>query len=293
VPTSDRFATLIERITPTPVEESRYSAHLATVTQAVKNALKTVRAQTIGSFARGTAVRGVSDLDLMVVLSAPERDWGGRNESSVTVLKKVKSVLTARFWNTEMRKDGSAVVVQFASGDRPVDVVPGFYVGPASRLSNYPVFAIPDGAGRWLETSPEAHGRYIQEQDAHCGGKLKRLAMLAKFWAACHPQLNLHSFHTEIVIAYREICAGPKSYATALHELFRVLSDRGGQGIRDPLRLSGIIPASAGPSGAERLAAAARSAAGRSARAIDAEHSQDTPEAIRLWKIASNGDFPS
>lgn len=41
------------------------------------------RTERIGSFSRGTAVRGISDLDLMVVLSSNERKWGRGNTTSV------------------------------------------------------------------------------------------------------------------------------------------------------------------------------------------------------------------
>src|SRR5580704_16678121 len=73
---SDRFSTLIERIAPTPAENSAFSSHLKTVSAAAEAVLEINRTERIGSFSRGTAVRGISDLDLMVVLNSNERKWG-------------------------------------------------------------------------------------------------------------------------------------------------------------------------------------------------------------------------
>lgn len=297
MPISDRFSILIERIAPTPAELSSYSTHLRTISSAVESVLDINRTERIGSFSRGTAVRGVSDLDLMVILSSNERKWGRGTTTSTTTLKKVKDALSGRFVSTTIRNSGNAVVLSFASGHRPVDVVPAFYAGPyhgpAEQFKNYPTFRIPDGSGNWLETSPQVHGAALAAEDERSGYKLKRVASLAKYWAAVRAHLNLHSFHSEIFIACSEISIRPRAYAAIMYELFKSLSDRGGRGIRDPLGISGVIPASSSPGGAERLAAAARTAAYHSAKALEAEESRNVPEAVRQWKIVFDGNFPS
>src|SRR6266550_314352 len=170
----------------------------------------------------------------------------GRNDKkSSTVLTKVRDALAARFSSTAIRNDRNAVVLRFAGGNRPVDVVPAFYVGPfrdeGSQFRNYPLFVIPDGTGGWLHTSPQIHGAALRAEDERSGGKLRRLALLAKYWAICHANCRLHSFHAEVMIACSGICVGPKSYSVAVHEFFSELSSRAGRGIRDPLKISGVI----------------------------------------------------
>jgi hypothetical protein len=292
-----RFSILIDRIAPTSAEINAYSTHLKTVGNAVEAALQINRTERIGSFSRGSAVRGISDLDLMVVLSSNERKWGGSTTTSSTVLNKIKDALSDRFYSTAIRNSGNAVVLSFAGGRRSVDVVPAFFVRPyqgsAAAYTNYPIFTIPDGAGAWLETSPQVHGAALSHEDQRSGHKLKRVAMLAKYWAALRTNLKLHSFHTEILIASTQISIGPRPYAAILHDLFKHIADRRGQGIRDPLQISGVIPSSTGLAGAERLAAAAVTALDHSARALDAEANRDTSEAIRQWKIVFAGNFPS
>jgi hypothetical protein len=232
----------------------------------------------------------------MVVLSSNERKWGQTNTASSTTLNKVKKALAARFWSTPMRNSGSAVVLSFAAGRKTVDIVPAFYAGPYkgsfSQFANYPLFNIPDGAGGWLITSPQIHGAALAAEDARSGFKLKRTAQLAKYWASTRVNLRLHSFHVELLIASLEIAIGPRSYGQVLHELFKGICSRSGRGIQDPLRISGIVPASTGDAAAERLATAARTAAAHSARALEAELKENLPEAVRQWRIVFGGTFP-
>ena len=297
MPIPRRFSILIERITPGATETSAYSTHLKTVGNAVEAALEINRTERIGSFSRGSAVKGVSDLDLMVVLSSNERKWGKNITSSTTILNKIREALKYRFNATNIRSSESAVVLSFAGGHRSVDVVPAFfqrpYRGSATGYTNYPVFTIPDGAGDWLETSPQIHGAALSHEDQRSGYKLKRVAMLAKYWAALRTNVKLHSFHTEILIASTEISIGARPYAAMLHDLFKHIADRRGQGIRDPLGISGVIPSSTGHASAERLAEAANAALGHSTRALHAEAEGDTSEAIRQWKLVFAGHFPS
>lgn len=202
---------------------------------AVEAALEINRPERIGSFSRSTAVKGISDLDLMVILSSNERKWGRNTTSSTTVLNKIKDALTYRFNATSIRNSGSAVVLSFASGRRSVDVVPAFferpYRGSATGYTNYPIFTIPDGAGGWLETNPQIHGAALSHEDQRSGYKIKRVAMLAKYWAALRTSVRLHSFHTEILIASTQISIGPRPYAAILHDLLKHIADRGGRGM--------------------------------------------------------------
>ncbi len=288
MPVSDRFSELIERITPTQAEAEAYGRHFRTVSGAVANALRTNRVEAIGSFSRNTAVSGVSDLDLLVVLSAKEGRWGDTNVSSHTVLKNVRNALRGRLHETDVVIDANAVVVHFSQGQRPVDVVPGFYVGPARAFRNYPVFRIPDGFGGWLDTSPHAHAAYLKESTQRSRGKLPRLAQLAKWWASRHSHVSVTSFHLEILIAAFGLCDQPISYADALGQLFAVMRKRQARGIRDPLGISGVIPAAKSESARERLLASISKAADHSAVALQAEASRNTPEAVRQWRIAFN-----
>jgi len=139
---ADRFVKLLSQIEPTGSELEKLATHRSSVASARGRALKTNRVEPIGSHSRGTAVRAASDLDLLLVLSVKERTWGDREKPSSTVMSRVRAELRATFGSTDIGRDGQAIVVSFADGRRPVEVVPAFYVGPGHE--NYPVFEIPD-----------------------------------------------------------------------------------------------------------------------------------------------------
>ena len=155
-------------------------------------------------------------------------------------MQNVRDAIRSRFPDTDVGRDGQAVVVRFADGEDPVDVVPGVYGGPGPN--NYPKFFIPDGAGDWMPTSPQAHNKFIAERDG--GGKLPNVARLAKWWRICRsPNVPLSGFHVEMLLANSGICTGVKSYARCFSELLDLLERRGGAALQDPIGVSGYIKA--------------------------------------------------
>lgn len=287
MPISDRFAKLIEHIAPSDADVRAYEQHLATVSAVIKRELNTNRVEPIGSYARRTAVRRVSDLDVLAVLNAKERRWGDDGKSSRTVLNNVRLALSKALPATAIGTDRNAVVVQFKGGERPIDVVPAFYAGPAKQFRNYPLFRIPNGRGGWLTTSPSAHAKYLQEDYQRSRGKSVRLAQIIKFWASCHPHVQFTSFHIELLIAAYGVVAAPGSYADAVHVFFRLMAQRDAAGLRDPLGIASCIPATR-RSSAAGLISAVHKAAEHSLCALDAEARRKTPEAVRQWRIVFN-----
>jgi hypothetical protein len=244
----------------------------------------------IGSAVRGSAIPQTSDLDLMLVLRVHEARWGGQLTSSFTVLNNVRAQLRARYRNTEIGRDGQAVVVDFEDGERPVEVVPAVF---ARFQEGVPLYAIPDGQGGWITTSPALHRRYISQADARSGGKLKNVARMIKYWRWCRtPDIPLSSFHIELLMAHEGICAGVKMYGQCLYDLFQLLSKRECRALQDPLGISGLVQAANTEAKRERAVAAVSDSAFHSARALLAELQGDTEEAIRQWDIVFNRFFP-
>lgn len=286
-----RFLTLLDRLEPTPTELAAYTRHKASVDGAL--GLVSVR---IGSMGRGTAIRGASDLDLLAKLSREAVATGGRLESSDRVLRRLRGQLNATFALTEVRRDQVAVVVQFGKGDRAVDVVPAVFdrmviVDGVGTMR--PRFLIPNGDGRWQQTSPGAHDAYIAQADLISGYKLKRVARMLKFWRGCRsPAVPLQSFHAELVLAATGACVGAKSYAECMLDAFAALAARGGRGLQDPLSISGIIPAASTRRGAELCHQSVLHSLDHGRRAVMAEHAGNFQEAARQWGIVFNGSFP-
>jgi tRNA nucleotidyltransferase (CCA-adding enzyme) len=177
---ADGFNTLLSRIEPTERDINIYESHRQSITRRLETVFSTNKVELIGSCARGSSIRATSDIDLLLILKREEVKWGEGYKSSTTILDHVRSELLNRYPMTPVVRDVHAIVTRFADNQHPVDVVPGFYWKHGGAL-NYPIFAIPDGSGGWMLTSPQSHNKFINDADAKSGGKLKRVARLIKF----------------------------------------------------------------------------------------------------------------
>lgn len=249
------------------------------------------RLQIVGSHSRATAIRRLSDVDYFAVISRSDARWGGKYVSSATVLDAVRDDLRFSFPATDISRDGQAVTLRFGQAEFPVDVVPAIF--REFRQSVGPVYEIPDGTGGWLTTSPLAHNRFIREADGRSGGKLKRTAQLIKFWRECRqPRVPLSSFHVELVLADTGVCEGAKSYSRCLEEALTMFARRRSQAYRDPLGISGYVPAARTESQRGSNMSALEWASDHASRAYDAEAAGNYDEAVRQWDIVFNGTFP-
>lgn len=283
------MATLASRIQPQSGELEAARRHLLTVRKRLATSFDVSKIVSIGSHARETAIRWHSDLDVMVVLRRNEAKWGGDLISSFTVLQKVKSDLQDRYINTEVRRDQQAVVLDFADGEQSLDVVPALFL----RLEKLcPVYMIPDGNGKWLETSPEAHNRYFAAAVEKSGGKLKKLIQLIKWWKYSREQpIPIQSFHIDLLFASTGLCIGVKPYTHCLYEAFKLLVERECRGFRDPLGISGVVYAAQTDAQWEAVNKAAQYVLAHAKAAIVAESSKDYTEANRQWSIVFNGEY--
>lgn len=236
------FGALLQRLQPLLNEQLAARRHADAIKARLSGAFKLRAFQIVGSHARSTAIRHLSDVDYFAVISRDDARWGGQYVNSSTVLDAVRDELQFRFPATDVTRDGQAVVVRFRQSEFPVDVVPAIF--GEFRQGTGPVYAIPDGGGDWLRTSPPAHNAFIKRADQRSGGKLKKTAQLIKFWRECRqPRVPLSSFHVEVMLADTGVCEGAKSYSRCLSEAFGILARRGGRAYQDPLAISGYIPA--------------------------------------------------
>lgn len=285
------FGELLKRIEPTARDRLIYQTHEKTVRQRLETVFRTNRVVRVGSYSRGTSIRHTSDVDLMLVLKREEVRWGGQLKSSTTVLNSVRTQLSDRYFQTDVRRDRQAVVVRFRNNQYPVDIVPAAYDRHGGDTT-YPIFIIPDGNGGWLETSPLAHNKFIKDADGASSRKLTRTAKLIKYWRYCRePRIPLNSFHVELLLADENICAGAKSYAVCFNNALWALANRDCQPLEDPVRISGLIEAANTEPMRGKAQAAVLSSAQRTYNAVMAEQAGDVTEALRLWEIVFNHRF--
>lgn len=286
------FLVLIDRVQPTKVEQDRARLHAETIRTRLGSSFKLRRPIVIGSYSRHTAVRGYSDIDLLAILSRQEARWGDGYKRSDAFLGQIKNDLMARYPATDVRRDSQAVVVHFAQGHEGVDVVPGIFWEMTSHKR--PLYYIPDGSGEWMPTSPEAHNVYLSNNNIKSGGKWRRTVQLIKFWRECRsPRVPLSSFHLELLLSAEGTCVGPKSYAQCVFEAFHLLVERECRGIRDPVGISGTIPAIRTDAQREVALQSVIYAREHALSALEAESAGNRKEAFRQWNIVFNGFFPA
>jgi len=106
-----RFAALLAHLQPTTAELTAYAGHRRTLETRLQQQFGTPAVEVIGSHDRGTAIRSASDMDILVRIPREMAMRGGSLKSSQTVLQNIRAALTDRYTQTDIRRDGQAVVV--------------------------------------------------------------------------------------------------------------------------------------------------------------------------------------
>lgn len=286
---SDTLRRLATALMPTSSEVGAAERHFDTICTRLQQTFGASRFITIGSHARGTAIRTFSDIDILAVLPRRVARWGGNLIAPRTFLAKVADDLQGRYRTTSVRPDGQAVVLNFSAGAHSVDVVPGIFEGMNGRR---PMYLIPGTADEWITTSPETHDVIFGDANQRSGGKLGALARLAKGWKyGREAPISISSFYADMVLATTDVATGVKSYGQCLRDFFAQLVARHGRGLRDPGGVAGIISASPPQGQRDRLCVAARFALQHADSALHAESMRRDHEANRQWGIVFNRNF--
>lgn len=130
----------------------------------------------VGSYGRHTAIRGVSDLDMIYILPPGLRSNYAGDTGPRRILTRVKNVLKARYPNTEVRVDQCVVRVQFTSNKFKFEVQPAFPNDDGS-------FDYPDTvAESWKITKPRDEIRATRECNERTSTNMRHLARIARAW---------------------------------------------------------------------------------------------------------------
>lgn len=132
----------------------------------------------VGSYGRGTAIRGFSDLDLLYEMPWSEytRFNGYLYNGQSSLLQAVRNSIRTTYPNTEVGGDGQVVVVQFADG-MCFEVVPGF-------RNNDNSFTYPDSnaGGSWKITNPLPEIAAVEAGDHAWNNNMTRLCRMTRAW---------------------------------------------------------------------------------------------------------------
>ena len=283
---SDILKSLLSRIQPTGGETQAAEKHFGTIKTRLETVFAAKKFPKVGSFSRGTFIRGRSDVDVFAQIPLDEVWWGNEWKSSFTILDNFRKELATRLPNTKLGRDVHAIVVEFR--DMDIDVVPAAW-GGFSKEYKRPMYYIPDGNGRWKLTSPEIHNGYNAMKNQESGGKLRAVAQLFKFWRLCRePAIPISSFHIEMVLASEGVCVGVKSYAECMSEMLQKMAERDCAGIRDPYGISGYIPATQTDAQRATALASVRHSREHAKSALAAERVGMVSEALQQWNYVFN-----
>lgn len=135
----------------------------------------------VGSYGRDTAIRGVSDIDMIFRLpySVYERYDSYLGNGQSALLQAVKNSILRTYSTTDVGGDGQVVVVRFSS--MRFEVVPAF-------VNKDDSFTYPDSnnGGRWRITDPRPEISAVNETNNLCNLNLKRLCRMARAWKDEH-----------------------------------------------------------------------------------------------------------
>jgi hypothetical protein len=278
------FDVLLSRQTPTQSERDAAAGHRASV-EAALTPLDIFGLWETGSFRHGTAVRGHSDVDVLVNLR------GARPSDPDAALSRVKAALVARFPYTDIRVSRPAVVVNFAGGDERWEVIPAYFKGTVGSES---VYEIPAPGGLWMDTSPVAHLRYVTDQNKSPAGGAKSLARLIKAWKYCNANsVKVSSFYLEMRAAKY---MASETYFVAdvdFEHLMRSLANSELAAMNDPTGVTGRFRATSTDGYRTQALGTLRADSQRVADALELEKAGKRTEAFAKLSTVFLGAFPS
>lgn len=131
----------------------------------------------VGSIGRGTAIKGVSDLDILFDL--PDEVFkkfdAYKEKKQSSLLQEVKNILKERYPNTDISGDGQVVVIKF--NKYTVELVPGFKQSDDR-------FKYPDtnNGGSWKYTNPLSEIEESKKTSEDTDNNFKYIANMLRAW---------------------------------------------------------------------------------------------------------------
>lgn len=133
----------------------------------------------VGSYGRGTAIKGVSDLDMIYILpqEIKRRFDNYETNGQSQLLQEIKSYIKESYPLTDIKGDGQVVVVSFDNDNGVVEVLPAFQNPDGS-------FCHPDthDGGSWKTTKPIPEIQAINDINQQSNGLAFKLCRLLRVW---------------------------------------------------------------------------------------------------------------
>ncbi|MGW4464758.1 nucleotide-binding domain-containing protein [Micromonospora sp. NPDC004704] len=177
---SEIFDTLLENLKVGDASTT-IAARRDEITKALNKDFRSVEGSTanrlmVGSYGRHTAIRGVSDLDMIYILPANLRSSYDSETGPRRILNRVRDDLTARYPSTDIQVDQCVVRVQFTSNKFKFEVQPAFENADGT-------FDYPDTKSEtWKVTKPRDEITATKDCNDRTSKNMRHLARMARAW---------------------------------------------------------------------------------------------------------------
>lgn len=179
---ADSFKTLLQNIAVDnhATIELRYGELTCALNQAFrKTDSKTANSFHVGSYGRWTAIKGVSDLDMIYIIPSGSWEIYDTADGQSKLLKHTAKSIQERYPRTTVKVD--RLVVRVLYKDFHIEVQPVFELPDGS-------FKYPDSynGGSWKITKPREEIEEMKRANAEKNGNLRRLCKMARSWKNKH-----------------------------------------------------------------------------------------------------------
>lgn len=181
-----------------------------------------------GSYARGTKLHPLDDIDVMIILdgtglfpiglenthyvrgnaegkNSPVHNYLGSDNllNSYSVLDAFQKTLKLSHTDSVIKKNGQSINVKLNSYNLGIDVVPCFHIKPIDT-SQQDFYYIPKGNRDpgWLKTNPKIDATISTQLHDRHNKKLKSIIKLLKYWNRTKNNNRIRSYHLETVAWY-------------------------------------------------------------------------------------------
>ncbi len=179
--TAEDFKTFLSniRVDNSVTFSSRYGEVTAALNKSFRNTeSKTANSLQVGSYGRWTAIKGISDLDMIYVMPAGLYE-SYKKSGSYSLLRDTKNAISARYPKTIVRVDRLVVRVLYVNFH--IEVMPAFKLSDGS-------YHYPDtlGDGSWKVTKPHPEMDEMKAANDRKNGNLRNLCKMARAWKNKH-----------------------------------------------------------------------------------------------------------
>jgi hypothetical protein len=282
---AEGFDTFLTRLCPLPGEHAKATSHKSSVERCLMNKFECSSFFETGSFGNSTGVRHRSDTDYFAVI--PSRRL---SDNSATSLRVIKEGLQGTFWSTpDIIVNTPAVCIPFGTyRSEDMEITPCCFNG---LIRNFRSYHIANGAGGWMVSSPDAHNKYVREQDIRLNYKLKPLIRLIKAWKY-YKSVPIRSFYLELYVTRFAEKESSIVYAMDIDSVLSRLLKEGLPDIIDPMGISGLIEPCDTIAKWSDAYSKLSTAVSRSNKAREAEGKGNIDNAFYYWDLLFDGKFP-